>query len=156
LDLAVVQLDVDEDGRFVEHDPPTTLPSEAVTVLDVYGSLFYAGARTLQSRLPDPTGTRHPVVLLRLRGRTTLGATLFTVVAEYAERLDAVGGRLYLTGLDPVLAARLRTSAKDPLTVRANLYESTPVIGASTMDAYEDATAWLITVHGAGPSHATS
>ena len=52
-------------------------------MLDVYGSLFYAGSRTLQAHLPDPTGSSRRVVL-RLRGRTTLGATFFTVVCRYA------------------------------------------------------------------------
>ena len=41
-----------------------------------------------------------------MRGRTTLGATLFTVLAGYAEQLDAVGGRLYVAGLDPELIAQ--------------------------------------------------
>ena len=73
IDLAVVQLEVDDEGRFVETPPPARLPSHTVVVLDVYGSLFYAGSRTLQVRLPDPSGAERPAVVLRLRGRTSLG-----------------------------------------------------------------------------------
>ena len=72
-----------------------------MTVLDVYGSLLYAGARTLEARLPNPGDADVAVVVLRLRGRTQLGATALTVLRNYAERLSARGGRLYLTGLDP-------------------------------------------------------
>ena len=77
-------------------------------LLDVYGSLFYAGSRTLQARLPDPGQAERPVVVLRLRGRTMLGATAFAVLSDYAERLAAAGGRLYLSGVDPAVLEQLR------------------------------------------------
>jgi hypothetical protein len=48
------------------------------------------------------------VVVLRLRGRTTLGATFIKVVADYAGRLADADGRLYLSGLQPDLIERLR------------------------------------------------
>jgi SulP family sulfate permease len=86
------------EGRFQEQPAPRTLTSNQVTVLDVYGSLFYAGARTLQARLPEVGDAEAPAVVLRLRGRTTLGATLFRILAAYAEQLAAAGGRLYLSG----------------------------------------------------------
>jgi SulP family sulfate permease len=54
MDLAVVQLIPRDGGRFEERPPPAVLPSHQVTVLDVYGSLLYAGARTLAAHLPDP------------------------------------------------------------------------------------------------------
>jgi SulP family sulfate permease len=53
-----------------------------VTILDVYGSLLFAGARTLQAHLPDPGTARSPVVVLRRRRRTSLGATFVKVVAD--------------------------------------------------------------------------
>ena len=59
-----------------------TLTSHQVTVLDVYGSLFYAGARTLHARLPRVADAQAPAVILRLRGRTTLGATFFSILGE--------------------------------------------------------------------------
>ena len=72
MDLSVVELVPAGGGRLTERPAPATLPSEQVTVLDVYGSLLYAGARTLQARLPDPSGSHAPAVVLRLRGRTSL------------------------------------------------------------------------------------
>ena len=67
MDLAVVELVPTDDGRFREQKPPAVLTSGHATILDVYGSLLYAGARTLQVRLPDPGEARSPVVVLRLR-----------------------------------------------------------------------------------------
>ena len=47
------------------------LESHAVTMLDVYGSLFFAGARTLAEALPSAEGVVRPAVVLRLRGRSS-------------------------------------------------------------------------------------
>jgi SulP family sulfate permease len=148
MDLAVVELIPLEHGRFEERPAPPTLTSHHVTTLDVYGSLMYAGARTLQARLPDPAGTRSPAVVLRLRRRTSLGATFVKVVADYAGRLAEVDGRLYLSGLDPSLTDRLRRTGHLDGPVRT--FEATPVVGESTGAASLDAEAWLVTRHNGG------
>jgi sulfate permease, SulP family len=145
MDLAVVELLPREDGRYEERPPPAALTSRHVTILDVYGSLLYAGSRTLQARLPDPAGTEAPVVVLRLRGRTSLGATFIKVASDYADRLAEVGGRLYLSGLQPSFTERLRDTGSIEGPVRA--FEATPVIGESTRAAYLDAEAWLVKRH---------
>jgi SulP family sulfate permease len=146
MDLAVVELIPRDDGRFEERPAPPALTSNHVTVLDVYGSLLYAGARTLQAHLPDPGDARSPVVVLRLRRRTSLGATFVKVVADYADRLADSGGRLYLSGLEPGLVERLRRTGHVDGPVRA--FEATPVVGESTQAAYLDAEAWLVKTHG--------
>src|SRR2546429_4477849 len=64
MDLAVVELIPLEDGRFEERPPPAVLTSQHVTVLDVYGSLLYARARTLQAHPPDPGTAQAPGVVL--------------------------------------------------------------------------------------------
>ena len=145
MDLKVVELLPREDGRFEEHRAPSTLTSDHVTILDVYGSLLYAGTRTLQARLPDPAEAKAPVVILRLRGRTSLGSTFIKLVGDYADRLDDVGGRLYLSGLQPALTERLDRTGTIEGPVRA--FEATPVVGESTQAAYLDAEAWLVRRH---------
>jgi SulP family sulfate permease len=145
MDLAVVELIPREDGRFEERPAPATLTSGHVTILDVYGSLLYAGSRTLLARLPDPATARSPVVVLRLRGRTTLGATFIKIITDYAGRLANADGRLYLSGLRPDLTERLRRTGSIQGPLRA--VEATPVVGESTHTAYLDAEAWLVNKH---------
>ena len=89
MDLTVVQLVPTPAAASWSSISPGAADHE-VTVVDVYGSLFYAGARTLQARLPDPAQSVRPVVVLRLRGRSTLGATFFAVIGDCAERLARV------------------------------------------------------------------
>lgn len=142
-DVRVKRLRQGADGTLVEGPAPTRLDAEdGVVVLNVYGSLFFAGARTLAERLPEPADAKRPVVIVRLRGRTLVGATLVDVLDDYADALAAAGGRLYLTGLDPRLLSPLARVSKlvdgnDPL-----LYAATERLGESTRRAVEDARAW--------------
>ena len=144
MDLTVVELVPSDGDQFREQPAPRTLTSHQATVLDVYGSLLYAGARTLQARLPEVADAEAPAVVLRLRGRTSLGATFFRILAAYAEQLAAAGGRLYLSGLDPDMAARLARTGRVTVTSPVRVFDATPVLGESTWAALHDAQAWVV------------
>ncbi len=144
MDLTVVELVPTEDHQFRQQPAPPTLTSHQVTLLDVYGSLFYAGARTLQARLPEVTGADAPAVVLRLRGRTSLGATFFHILAAYAEQLGAAGGRLYVSGLDPDMATLLAKTVPVSVEPPDRVFGSTPILGESTWSALHEAQAWVI------------
>ena len=146
MDLTVVELIPLDGGRFEERPSPAALTSYHVTILDVYGSLLYAGARTLAAHLPDPGEARSPVVVLRLRRRTSLGATFVKVMTDYADRLADAGGRLYLSGLEPDVKQQLRRTGQ--LDGHLHAFEADPVVGESTLAAYRDAEAWIVKKHG--------
>jgi sulfate permease, SulP family len=146
MDLTVVELIPIDGGRFEERPAPAALTSYHVTILDVYGSLLYAGARTLATHLPNPDGAKSPVVVVRLRRRTSLGATFTKVVGDYADRLADADGRLYLSGLDPSITQQLRRTGNIDGPVRT--FEATPVVGESTLAAYLDAETWVVKRHG--------
>jgi SulP family sulfate permease len=148
-DITVRALVPTADDDFTEGDPPSHLPSNAVTVLDVYGSLFFAGARTLERMLPDPDRATRPVVVLRLRGRTRAGATLIEVLDEYADSLAEVGGRLYLSGVDERLGKQLRNAGKLDLDNTVQVVPAEATLGASTSRAVESASAWVGSAHDA-------
>jgi SulP family sulfate permease len=151
-DVSVVELVERPDGRIEERTPPKQLPSDTVTVLDVYGHLFYAGARTLERLLPRLEDARNPVVILRLRGRSNLGATFIDVVSNYADKLEAVDGRLYLTGLSEAAYDHAVHGGKLRLDGPVRAYAATPVLGQSTREALGDAQAWLVGASGETPS----
>ena len=139
----LVALVPDGAGRFEERDAPATLASGEVTLIDVYGSLYYAGARTLQARLPDPAGAERPAVVLRLRGRAMLGATAYVVLSDYARRLDEVGGRLYLSGVASEVVEQLHRNATVEQAGEVRIFPATATVGESSLDAYAAAQEWL-------------
>ncbi len=143
VDLTIVQLEPGANGHLVERPAPGRLASNAVTILDVYGSLRFAGARTLQARLPYPTGSNRAVVVLRMRGHTTLGATGFIVLADYAKRLRSAGGHLFLSGVAPELLRQLQKTHRIDLRDAVTVVTASDTILASTQKAYHDAEAWL-------------
>lgn len=141
--VSIVQLVSHDDGRIEERAPPRELPGASVTVLDVYGDLFYAGARTLERALPRVGSSDRPVVVLRLHRRSTLGATLFDVLGHYADQLARVRGRLYLTGVSGAMYEQIVRSGKLPLRDAVRAHRATPFVWESTRAAVADAEAWL-------------
>lgn len=142
-DVSVVELIRRPDGRLEERTPPERLPGGKVTVLDIYGHVFFAGARTLERLLPAPGEERRPVVILRLRGYTVLGATMIDVLSDYAERLRQVDGRLYLAGISSRSAHRLLETEPLARTGVVRVYRATRILGESLEEARIDAEAWL-------------
>jgi len=142
-DVNVQELVRLEDGRISESEPPTSLPSNTVTVLDVEGSLFFAGARTLAEALPSVNDAKRPVVILRLRGYTRVGATLIDVLDEYADELAEAGGRLYLSGVDEKIGRQLRSAGKLDLDKTVFVVPVDRIVGASTETAAVSAREWL-------------
>lgn len=142
-DVRVLELVRLDDGRIAASKPPARLPGNKVTVLDVDGSLFFAGARTLSDALPIPEGAARPVVVLRLRGYTSVGATLIEVLDDYADALAEVGGRLYLSGVDKEVGRQLRRAGKLDLDRAVHLIPADDIFGASTEQAMAHASAWL-------------
>jgi SulP family sulfate permease len=155
-DISLVELLKRPDGRIEERKPPRQLPANRVTVLHVYGHLFYAGARTLERLLPTPQGAQRPVVILRLRGFTSVGATLIEVLANYADKLRAVNGRLYLSGISEGAHDQIVRTGKLRLTGPVRAYEATPIVGQSTREAVADAQTWLVGTSAEAPPHDAS
>ncbi|MHC2990272.1 hypothetical protein OB13_01140 [Pontibacter sp. HJ8] len=143
-EITLVELKKRPDGKIEEHKPPKTLKGNQVTVLNVYGNLFYAGARTLEHLLPKPGNVQSPVVILRLRGRASLGATLVSVLADYSAKLQNVNGKLYLTGVSEQVYGEVVHSDKLRINGPVKAFKVTPVLGLSTHHAVVDAEAWLL------------
>ncbi len=143
-DISIRELVVRPDGLVEERRPPRHLPSDRVTTLMVYGSVFYAGARTLERQLPQPGGARRPVVVLRLRGRSRVGSTLIDVLAAYARTLSDAGGRLYISGVDVHVRAQIRRSQKLDDEGAVRIFAATPIVGESTAAAQAEAETWLV------------
>ncbi|MEX1104489.1 MAG: SulP family inorganic anion transporter, partial [Dehalococcoidia bacterium] len=91
----------------------------------------------------DPRGAQRPVLVLRLRGHNSFGATLVEVLSKYAAKIEEAGGRLYLSGVSEQVHRNAARTGKLPLAGTIRVYEATPVVGQSTRAAFRDAEEWL-------------
>jgi SulP family sulfate permease len=130
-------------GRYEERPAPKQLPSNQATILSPVGSLFFAGAAEFEEDLPAVENAQKAVVLVRLRGRDEIGSTFMRVIGRYAASLIANQGKLVLVGVsEPVYHQLEKTGLLDELG-QDNIYLATSILGDSTLDAYQDANAWL-------------
>jgi sulfate permease, SulP family len=130
--------------RMREADPPRFVPGGTVTVLQPYGSLFFASAPVLDARLPtvgeDSGGA---VVVLRLRGVEQLGLAVTDVLRRYAHALSAVGSRLVLVVSAAQVADQIETEGVARLLGPGGVYRSGEWVGDSLRRAHDDALHWI-------------
>ncbi len=143
LDVRVVTLSRDASGAFSESPAPEVLPSAEVTVLDIYGSVFYAGAEVIAKLLPKAAGSHRPAVILRLRGRTDVGSTFLALVERYRSEIEAAEGILLLSGVGPELREQLARTGILAALGEERVCEAQPTLTASLGVAIEAAERWL-------------
>lgn len=132
------------DGVVIETDPPPTLPAGTAVVLQPYGSLFFAAAPVFETALPEVTpGSRHCVVILRLRGRTDLGTTFMDVLKRYAASLRAVESKLVIVSANDRIQEQLRVTGLTALIGPENIYPGDERVGVTLRAAHDDAVAWI-------------
>ena len=85
-------------GFPIERGAPKQAPSNQFTLLNVYGSLFFAAASNVEEMLPKVDESDRAVVAIIVRGEPEVGSTFMNVIRRYAESLRARNGRLMLVG----------------------------------------------------------
>lgn len=141
--VVVTELLLEPDGWPEERPAPRTLASNRFTMLQVYGSLFFAAAKNLEEMLPDATGTTHAVVALGLRGRAEIGSTFVTVLQRYAETLYVGGNQLMLVGIDPAVHVQLTRTGVLKTVGEENVFLATSQVGGAMNKAAKAAHEWL-------------
>ena len=142
--VAIKSWRFDPRGDLIESDPPAEVPADDVLILQTYGSLFFASAPVLESRLPAPThASRNSVVILRMRGRSELGTTLMDVLRRYAEALAQRDCKLVIVSAGERVQEQLRITGVSDAMGSENIYGGDERVGASLRRAYRDAQAWV-------------
>jgi SulP family sulfate permease len=132
------------DGTYREQPAPAELPGNAVTVLDIRGSVFFAAAYRLEEMLPSAREAERPVVILRLRQSRQISSTFVNVLEFYDAQLKAQGGKLILAGVGPRVKEQLDlTETTQDVFGEEAIYLSTDIIGDSMKEALAAAHDWL-------------
>ena len=143
LDVHVKQVELCDGGLPRETEPPPVLSSEAVTVLDIYGSLFFAAAPKIRESLPAVGEAHCPVVVLRLRGRGTLHSATIAMLRDYAAECAACGGRLYLAGVGPEMEEQLQRTGVLELLGPDAVVAATDELYGACVTAQQRGRTWL-------------
>jgi len=132
-------------GRARETTCPRSLSDASVTVLDIYGSLFFAAAPKLKDSLPAVGAAKCAIVVLRLRGRGTLHSATIELVHDYAADLAVGGGRLYLAGVGPEMEDQLRRTGLTEVLGADAVVPATDEAYSACEIARRRARTWLAT-----------
>lgn len=142
-DVRLVALEPHEDGYIVEKEPPAALTPHSVTLLRVYGSVFYAAAANLEEMLPAPQGAERAVVILNLRGADRVGSTFIKVIERYALKLRANGGKLVLTGVHARVLDQIEKTETTEAIARQDIFLADERLMYATWQAWQAAQAWV-------------
>jgi len=94
--------------------------------------------------LPEVTDqSRNSVVIIRLRGRDDVGATLIDVFVRYASALHEVGSKLVLASVQPAVQDQLRATGLMDDLGEDNVYGPGRWRTDTLLTAYDEASAWI-------------
>lgn len=128
----------------VETEPPTAVPTQQVTILVPYGSLFYAAAPVFSGQLPEVTESTHSaVVILALRGQAEVGSTFLKVLAQYAAELRQQQSKLMLAGVEPYVLTQMERTGILRTIGRENVFPVSEGVGTALLQAVDAAEAWV-------------
>ena len=130
-------------GFPIEHEVPEQLPSNEITVLFPYGSLFFAAAPSAETQFPEVGDAQRPVVLLAVRGRENVGSTLIAVLLRYNQAIQDAGGRLMLVDVGAHVEEQLKRTGAIVEIGEENIFREAPQIGLAYNQALEEARRWL-------------
>ena len=141
--VVVTEWVLQPEGFPLERPTPRRLPSHQLTVLHVYGSLFFAAAKNMEEMLPEVGNTTRAVVAINLRGKSEIGSTFVTVLQRYCEALRAHDCRLMLVGVDPVVLGQLAKTRILQVIGEENVFVATAQLGEALNRAVAAANAWI-------------
>lgn len=141
--IKLTELALQPRGFPLEQEPPKVAPSNRFTLLNLYGSLFFASAGSIEAMLPRAEGSERAAVALIVRGETEIGSTFINVLQRYSSALKARGGRLMLVGVDPALRAQLAKTGALREIGEENIFMATAQMGEAVNNAAKVGYAWL-------------
>src|SRR5262245_33961623 len=141
--VKVVEIVLREGELPEERDAPRELPSDRITILLPYGSLFFAGARTLEDDLPSADHARRAVVILGLRLQSEIGSTFIGVLRRYSATIHKNGGKLMLAGVNKQVMHQLSKTGTLAFLGEENVFPSGDRLLEPAILALRSARAWL-------------
>jgi len=141
--IKLVEIIPQKGGFPIEQPAPAELPSQKITMLFPYGSLFYAAAKTLEDNLPAAENSWKAVVIFLLRGYDEFGSTMIGVLDRYTRTVQDHDGKVMLAGISEGVLSQLERTGLLTLIGEENIFMAQKEFGVAANQAYESAQNWL-------------
>ncbi len=115
---------IPRDGKWAErlYTPGSEHPRCDVVALALHGDLFFGMAHELREQLSEIVRLQEPKwIIVRLRRASSLDASIWNTLADFAATFDQNGGQLILCGLSPELETLIERTEMSDLVPQANL-----------------------------------
>ncbi len=132
-----------EDGRMETVTLPDKLPSNEVTVFQMYGTIYFASVYSFDELVPDYKEARNAVLLTHLRGRESLDETTVEFLEEFVPKLHEAGNQLMICGVTQTVLERLKVTEAYRIIGEENIFPAQSIIGASLEEAWAAAEKWI-------------
>ncbi|UCC54261.1 MAG: SulP family inorganic anion transporter, partial [Anaerolineaceae bacterium] len=132
-----------DEGGLLEVEFPRSLAPNSVTLLRIYGSLYFAAASTLEELLPDVKEANRSVVIINLRGNQKVGSTFIKVIERYALKLKAQESKLMLSGVHKHVMEQIELTETTEVIAREDIFLAEARLAASTRQAWNAAHDWV-------------
>ena len=117
-----------------EQEPPESVPPDEITMLTIYGSVFFATAPLVEEQLPVVTEeSRHAVVILHLQGEDDLGSTFLEILDRYAGSLREQQSKLMLSAVSEHVGNQLEETGIAKALGRENIFPFTGRMGQAAI-----------------------
>jgi SulP family sulfate permease len=143
LQVRVVQLVPVGDDDIEERAAPSELASNQATVLQFYGSPYFAAVSRRKQLIPSTEKAQNAVLILNLRREDYVGSTYLNWLEDFADEMRASGNRLVLADVGRLVREQLvETGVIEAIGIE-NVFAATPRLGASTYQAIAAANEWI-------------
>jgi SulP family sulfate permease len=141
--VQIIALRRNDDGRIEEYATPKTLPSDQVTILEHKGNEFFAQVPGLDQMLPDISGAKNAVLILRMRDTETASSTILKWLEILVSRMHESGNRVILEGVEPAVMKVLRKSGMVQVVGEQSVFAAQPARQAALDAAVEAGEKWI-------------
>ena len=131
------------EGRLEERPVREKLASNEIAIMQLRGNIYFASVYSFDEFLPDPSGARNSVVIMRERDRDTVNLTAIEWLEKHAKAYREQGNRMMFSGLSEDTVQLYRELGVLEEIGEENVFIKKSQLGAATREAYEAAKAWI-------------
>jgi SulP family sulfate permease len=141
--VKAVELVLRDDGHCDTRPTPEELTSDEITVIQIYGNIYFADVYSADDLLPSYEQATNAVLIYSMRGRESIDLTTIEYIKKLSKKYNESGNRLMLCGVEENVLNQMKNGELIEAIGEENVIPIQPQIGGSIKLAYEAANRWI-------------